>query len=65
MTKAESALKRAIAIAGGPAALARIVGVTPQAVVQWRQTPPRRVPIISDKTGVPRADLRPDIYGPA
>jgi len=63
MTKAETALQRAIAIAGGPAALARMIGVTKQAIVQWKRLPPRRVPAVSSKTGVSREDLRPDIYG--
>lgn len=54
---------------GGQAALARALGVTPQAVSQWvkgtRPVPPRHAIAIELATGVSRHDLRPDIFGAA
>ncbi|WP_080951700.1 transcriptional regulator [Xanthomonas citri] len=64
----------AIAIAienygAGQAGIARLLGVTPQAVNQWvtssRSVPPRHVLAIETATGVSRHDLRPDVFGPA
>jgi DNA-binding transcriptional regulator YdaS (Cro superfamily) len=54
---------------GGQAALARALGVTPQAVSQWvkgtRPVPPRHALAIELATGVSRHDLRPDVFGSA
>lgn len=54
---------------GGQAALARAIGVSPQAVSQWvtkrRPVPPRLAIAIEAATGVSRHDLRPDVFGPA
>jgi len=65
----DGALVRAIAVAGGPAALARFISehyepITVQAVSDWRRCPPRRVLQVEKATGaeVTRHDLRPDIY---
>ena len=64
----------AIAIAiekhgAGQAGIARLLGVTPQAVNQWvtsnRPVPARHVLTIETATGVSRHDLRPDVFGPA
>ncbi|SMR69311.1 Putative antitoxin of toxin-antitoxin system, YdaS/YdaT [Stenotrophomonas sp. yr243] len=53
----------------GQAGLARLLGVTPQAVNQWingnRPVPPRHVLAIEAATGVSRHDLRPDVFGNA
>lgn len=54
-------LQRAIEVCGSPAELARRVGVTAQAVSQWRQIPARRVRKVSEVTGIPREQLRPDL----
>lgn len=59
-----SALKKAIAIAGSSTALARQLGISRQAVEQWRDPPAKQVLRIEHLTGVSRYDLRPDIYGP-
>jgi len=56
------ALRTAIARAGGPTALARRLGVSKQAIVQWRQAPPLRVLELERLSGVPRHELRPDLY---
>ena len=53
----------------GQAGIARLLGVSPQAVSQWvagsRPVPPRHAMAIEAATGVSRHDLRPDIFGPA
>jgi len=57
------ALKRAKQIAGGNTGLAKAMdGLTPQAVSQWEIVPPLRVLDVERITGVPRHELRPDIY---
>jgi DNA-binding transcriptional regulator YdaS (Cro superfamily) len=56
------ALKRAIAIAGNSAVLAKRIGITPQALSQWEVVPPLRVIAVERATGVSRSELRPDLY---
>jgi DNA-binding transcriptional regulator YdaS (Cro superfamily) len=61
-------LERAIEIAGGQAALARLVGKKQGHIWHWLQVD--RVPgehclAIERETGVSRYELRPDIYGDA
>jgi len=52
----------------GQAGIARLLGVTPQAVNQWvsgsRPVPPRHVLVVEAATGVSRHLLRPDVFGP-
>lgn len=55
--------------AGNKAALAALLTkrgepITQQAVGKWERTgiPPKRVPIVSQLTGIPRSVLRPDLY---
>lgn len=61
-------VKRAIKAAGGPAELARriseLVGkpISMQAVSQWYRIPVERVKPVESITGIPRHELRPDIY---
>jgi DNA-binding transcriptional regulator YdaS (Cro superfamily) len=63
------ALQRAIERAGGQAALANVMNVTPQAVSQWvhsrRPIPLSRAIAIEQWSGgaITRAELRPDIFG--
>ncbi len=60
----EKAIKEAIKAAGGPTALSKQIGnITPEAIVQWRKCPPKRVLFIEDLTRVSRHKLRPDIFG--
>ncbi len=47
---------------GEKAALARAIGVTPQAVNGWSRVPAERVLAVSGVTGVPTHTLRPDLY---
>lgn len=59
----KEALDRAKLKAGGPSGLAKAIGgITPQAISQWDRVPAERVLQVERATGVPRHDLRPDIY---
>ncbi len=67
----DTALERAIELAGGPAALARFISenyepITAQAVCDWKRCPPLRVLQVerAAKGGVRRHELRPDLYPP-
>ena len=44
------------------AEVAHSLGVTRAAVVKWRQVPAERVVEIERITGIPRKQLRPDLY---
>lgn len=62
----KNALKKAIKIAGGQSALARLIGVQQEHVWYWLHKSGKVSPIqvipIEKATGVSRHDLRPDIY---
>lgn len=61
----ENIMQRAASTVGGSAALARKIGISPQAVQQWCKAgkpPANRVLNVEHITGVPRYELRPDIY---
>jgi DNA-binding transcriptional regulator YdaS (Cro superfamily) len=59
-------LDKAIAKAGGQRALAELLGLGQTAVSNWRnrkkRVPAERVIEIERATGVPRHELRPDLY---
>lgn len=60
-----NAAKKAAAAVGGQSALARELGCTPQAVQRMCATgriPAERVLRIEKITGIPRHELRPDLY---
>ena len=57
-------LKDVVRAAGGTVTLAARLGITPAAVSQWRQVPDRRVLAVEAATGIPRHELRPDLYPP-
>lgn len=59
-----AALARALGVIGGPAALGEAMGITRQGIGQWRRVPSERVLTVERLTGVPRHELRPDLYPP-
>ncbi len=58
----DTALQRAINLAGGPGELGRILGISSQAISQWTRVPAERVLEVEKASGVNRHLLRPDIY---
>ena len=59
----EEALEKAKKLAGGNSGLSTAIGgVTPQAISQWVRVPVGRVLDVERITGIPRHELRPDIY---
>ena len=65
MSDRNEALERAIKAVGGLAGLAKPLGISEQAVSQWGEVPPLRVLDVERVSGVPRSELRPDLYPPA
>lgn len=47
---------------GGMAQLAAKLGIARQAIYQWSRIPAERVVDVERVTGIPRAELRPDLY---
>lgn len=65
LASSATALARAVLAAGGQSALARAVGVTPQAVQQWvrqGQVSHHKVLDVHLLTSVPCHELRPDLF---
>jgi len=64
----ESALKAAIEIVGSQAKMARLCGISQPAVWRWvkggKVLPSDHVRTVEAATGVPRWELRPDLYPP-
>ncbi|AMA57498.1 molecular chaperone TorD family protein [Bradyrhizobium sp. CCGE-LA001] len=58
----DDGLERAIDAAGGIAQLARKIGISQPSVSTWSRVPAQRVVAVEAATGVPRNDLRPDLY---
>jgi DNA-binding transcriptional regulator YdaS (Cro superfamily) len=55
-------MRRAIKAAGGLRKLATALGVTHPAVRLWRRIPAELVVKAEAVTGIPREELRPDLY---
>ncbi|HXJ61928.1 MAG TPA: Cro/CI family transcriptional regulator [Verrucomicrobiae bacterium] len=55
-------LAKAIQVVGSIAALAAKIGVKPQAVSAWDRVPAERAKAVEAATGVPRHELRPDLW---
>lgn len=55
-----------IARAGGVVALSRATGIKPSTISKWRVSkkgiPADRVPLVSDVTGIPRHEIRDDLW---
>jgi DNA-binding transcriptional regulator YdaS (Cro superfamily) len=62
--KMNDGLTAAVEAAGGIAQLAALLHIRHQAISQWkaRRVPAERVLEIEQATGVPRHELRPDLY---
>ncbi len=61
-SRMDAGLIQAIDAAGGIIKLAHQLGLTHQAVYQWRSVPTHQIMAIEELTGVPREVLRPDLY---
>lgn len=59
---ADGGLALAIQAAGGSVRLAAVLGMTRQAVEQTRRLNPERLLLIERATGLPRHEMRPDLY---
>lgn len=61
----ELGLEKALESIGGVSLLARAIGVSQPAVSGWKRVPPDRVLAVEAATGIPRTELRPDLYAEA
>lgn len=62
-------LERAIVVVGSQRALAHAIGVSQQAISVWfrkkgKPIPAEMVVAVEKATGIPRNELRPDMYQP-
>lgn len=64
MKERDAALLRAIEAVGGQKTLAEKLSIKSQAISQWDRVPVGRVLTIEELSGIPRTELRPDIYPP-
>lgn len=55
-------VEKAVSGAGGIAKLAAALGIRHQSIYSWRDIPALRVLDIERATGIPRHELRPDLY---
>lgn len=64
-TKRNPSIDLAIDKAGGPVALSRILGCSPQAISKWKRVPAERVLTVAKAARVDPSTIRPDLYPPA
>lgn len=55
-------LQKAVTIMGGYTALAKELGIDRNAIRRWHSVPDHWIIKIESLTGVPREELRPDLY---
>lgn len=60
--KKDTALQKALDNADGGSKLALALGITPQAISQWKKCPPGRALKVAALTGVPPHELCPEMY---
>jgi DNA-binding transcriptional regulator YdaS (Cro superfamily) len=60
--KMDEGLRLAVEAVGGIRELARRLGVSPSAILQWRRIPADRLVQVEAVTGIPREALRSDLY---
>jgi DNA-binding transcriptional regulator YdaS (Cro superfamily) len=58
----DEGLKKAVEKAGSYYRLAKLLNLTPTAVLEWKQVPMHRVFEVEAATGVSRETLRPDYF---
>jgi DNA-binding transcriptional regulator YdaS (Cro superfamily) len=58
----DKAITRAVKAAGTMDKLAIALGISCPAISQWKRIPPGRLVDIERITGIPREELRPDLY---
>ena len=64
MPNYDAPLRKVLDKVGGPTKLADHLGIVPSAVTQWTRVPAHRVPQVAAFAGMPRQEIRPDIYPP-
>jgi DNA-binding transcriptional regulator YdaS (Cro superfamily) len=57
-------LTRVIEKAGGPTALARALDIKSPSIHGWTRVPAERVLRVSEITGIPPHEIRPDVFAP-
>jgi DNA-binding transcriptional regulator YdaS (Cro superfamily) len=55
-------LRLAIEAIGSVTALARLLGMSQQALSEWWRVPAHRIRQVEAVTGIPREQLRPELY---
>jgi DNA-binding transcriptional regulator YdaS (Cro superfamily) len=63
-TKERQIIATACERAGGMRALARAIGIHYQNIQGWKRIPAERMIAIETATGIPREQLRPDLFVP-
>lgn len=58
----DAALEKALSIRGAVKRISQRAGISTAAVSQWRRVPKDRLGLVSEVTGIPREELRPDLY---
>lgn len=62
------ALREAVNVVGSQAAMARLLGISQPSVWKWldrsKQLPAEYVRAVEAATGIPKEQLRPDLYDP-
>ena len=58
-------IERVVQHFGNRLRVAKALKLSPTAVYQWKQIPVGRVRRLSELTGIPASELRPDLFGDA
>ena len=57
-------VRRVLAAVGGPSKLAKALGISHCSVLGWKAVPHRHLIAVEIVTGIPRAELNPELFGP-
>lgn len=55
-------IKDILKAGGGPSNLSKLIGIHHTAIIRWKAVPVNRLAVIEKITGIPREELRPDIF---